>query len=192
MRFSPLLVSNSIIQPLRYFFSNYAGADFKYNLDEKITKIEIGAVNDFNKIPVGVKPRVLVNRGTFQIRSTGLDDSQATAKSTLETKGLTDKKNMVFIFGEASVLIESFHEGSVELLTDMVTHFLVWSKPFLCNTQGFKNFATPMTVTEPKVSKEETEVFQTIITVPYMMEEHWQVKSDALKLKDFFITLAST
>jgi hypothetical protein len=192
MRFSPLLISNLIIQPIRYFFSYYAGTDFKYDSDEKITKIDIGAVNDFNKIALGIKPRILINRGTFEIRSTGLDDSMAEAKTMNQTKGLVDKKNMVLINGAASIIVEAHNEGSVELLTDMVSHFLIWTKPFICNTQGFKNFATPMTVSEPKVTKEDTEYFQTTITVPYMVEEVWQVKSDALKLKDFFITLAGS
>jgi hypothetical protein len=187
MRFSPILVSNLIILPLRYFFSHYAGSDLKYDSDPATSKIEIGSVNDFNKIEIQAKPRVMVNRGSYSITKTGLTDSMAEGETMNETKGLRDERNMVFINGSASVMIESMNEGTGELVTDMVSHFLVWCKPFICNTQGFKDFASPLTVSDPQVGREDKEIFQTTISVPYMMEEHWNVKTDALKLKGFFL-----
>jgi len=189
MRFSPLLISNLIVKPLRYFFSNYAGEDFLYDSDPKKTKIEIGSINDFHKIAIQEKPRILVNRGSFRYNGVGLDDNLAQGKSMFQTKGLQDKANMVLVQGEASVIVEARQEGTVELLADMVGHFLIWTRPFLCNTQGFKHFALPQTVSEPTLGKEDKEIFQVTIQVPYMMEEQWNVKSDALKLNEFFLTL---
>lgn len=190
MRFSPLLISNSIIHPLRYFFSNYATVDLKYNNDEKISLIDISVINDFHKSSLEQKPRILVSRGSFVITQTGLTDNLAAGKTLFQTKGIQDNTNMVFINGTATILIEARQEGTVELITDMVSHFLVWSKPFLCNTQGFKSFAIPMQISEPRVLQEDSEIFQVSISVPYTMEEQWNVKSDALKLNEFFTTFS--
>jgi hypothetical protein len=189
MRFSPLLISNLIIKPLRYFFSNYAGEDYKYDDDPTKTKIEVGSFNDLHKIPIQVKPRILVNRGSFAISHSGLSDNLAEGKTLFNTKGLQDNVYQVFISGMASITIEAREEGAVELLTDMVSHFLVWSRPFVMNTQGFKQFAMPLNISPPTLGKEDKEIFQTTLNVPYMMEEHWNVKSDALKLNEFYLTV---
>jgi hypothetical protein len=187
MRFSPILVSNLIIWPLRYFFSHYAGEDLKYDSNPATSKIEIGAINDFNKEELQAKPRILVNRGAYQIGKTGLTDSMASGKTNNETKGLEDKINMVFINGMATIIIESNSEGVCELVTDMVSHFLVWCRPIIMDTQGFKEFALPLSVSAPSAETEDREIFQVTLNVPYMMEEHWRVNTDALKIKGFFI-----
>ena len=192
MRFSPLLLTNLIVKPLRYFFSYYAGENLKYDSDEKVSRIEIGSVNDFNKIPLQIKPRILVNRGGFTYTHVGLTDNLLSAKASTDTKGLVDRSNMMLVQGQAMVIIESKNEGSVELLTDMATHFLVWSAPYICNTQGFKSFATPLGVGAPEVADEDREKFQVQITVPYLMEETWNINSDALKLNDFYFELAKS
>lgn len=189
MRFSPLLISHLLIKPLQYFFSFYAGPDLAYDSDPEKTKIEIGAYNDLHKIPIQMKPRILVNRGNFEVGKVGLTDNLAEGKKLFQTKGLTDVTNMVMINGTATVTIEARQEGTLELMTDMVAHFLVWSRPFICNTQGFKNFAMPLSVSQPTLGKEDKELFQATIMIPWTMEEHWNVKSDALKLNDFFLEL---
>lgn len=188
-RFSPLLISNLLIKPLRYFFSNYAGPDYLWDSDPKKTKIEIATYNDLNKIPVQEKPRILISRGTYTVTTSGLTDNTAQSKTVLETKGLKDEAYLVFINGNAAVTIEARNEGSVELMTDMVTHFLVWSRPQICDTQGFKNFAMPLTSTPPLLSKEDKEIFQVTLSIPYTMEENWNVKSEALKLNNFYMNL---
>lgn len=192
MRFSPLLITNLLIWPLRYFFSHYAGDDNKYDSDPKITKIEIGAVNDFHKIPVQTKPRVIINRGNYEVRGVGLTDNLAEAETLATTKGLINRNNMVFINGMATIAIEARQDGTVELLADMVSHFIVWSRPYICNTQGFKNFGLPLGVTSATVGKEDKEIFTVTISVPYTMEEQWTVKNDGLKLNNFYTNLASS
>lgn len=191
-RFSPLLVSNLLIHPMRYFFSFYAGDDFKYDNEDKKTKIEIGAFNDLHRVPIQQKPRILVNRGNYTITGSGLSDNLAQGKTVLETKGLRDHANMVFINGMATIVIEAKNEGSVETLADMVSHFFVWSRPFIMNTQGFKNFAMPLAVTAPTLDKEDKEKFQVTISIPYTAEEQWHVNSDALKLNNFYLSLVSS
>lgn len=177
---------------MQYFFSFYAGSDLQYDSDPEKTKIEIGAYNDLHKIPIQVKPRILINRGNFEVGKVGLTDNLAQGKRLFETKGLTDFTNMVLINGTATITVEARQEGTIELITDMVSHFLVWSRPFICNTQGFKNFALPLSVSAPTLGKEDKELFQTTIMIPYQMEEHWNVKSDALKLNDFYLTLSKS
>lgn len=189
MRFSPNFVSTLVIKPLRYFFTNYAGEKFKYSEDPAETKIDISSVNNFHKVALQDKPRILVDRGTYQISNTGLSDNMSEAKTKAETFGLENTTNMVLINGVVTITIEARQEGTCELLADMVSHFLVWSKPFICDSQGFKNFAVPMTVSSCNVTKEDTEVFQVVISSPYLMEESWQTKNDALKIGGFIQTL---
>lgn len=189
MRFSPILVGHLIIEPLRYFFHNYPNESLYWDEDPKKSKMEIGAFYSYYKLKIQEKPRILVSRGTYTISGTGLTDDLATGKSVFETKGLNNLTNMVMIDGMANILIEGRHEGTVELLGDMVTHFLVWSKPYICESQGFKKFAIPMQVTPPQANKEDAEILQININIPYYMEEQWNVKSDALKLNQFFLNL---
>lgn len=188
MRFSPLLITNLIVQPLRYFFHNYPlNNDLYWDEDPLKSKMDIGAMNEFHKLPIQEKPRVLVDRGSYTISNTGLSDDMAQSKTFNQTKGTQDTINMVFITGVATILLEARNEGTVELLADSVSHFLVWTKPFIAETQGFKKFFIPVQVSSPRVSKEDNEVFQVSISGPWFMEEQWNVKTDALKLNQFFI-----
>ena len=189
MRFSPNFIEALLIKPLKYFFANYAGSSLAYDDDEKKSLIDISSISDFNKEAVQRKPRILVDRGTYQIDRVGFSDSMAEAKSPFATYGLKDQKNMVLINGQAKIIVEARNRGTCELVTDMVTHFYVWSKPFLCNSQGIKNFGVPMLVSECVQDKEDTEIFQVSISFPYVLEELRQVNDDALKLKDFYMTI---
>lgn len=191
MKFSPIVVGSLIIEPLRYFFSNYTK---QYNLvwdkDEKKRTMEIAYINDFNKIPFEEKPRILVDRGQFRIDKSGVTDNMASAKSVFETKGLDDRKNFVLYSGAANIIVEAKNQGTCELLADMVIHLFLWSRPFICSSQGFKEFGMPMSVgpCEPD-SNEDTKKFRVSITMPYIHEEMWHVNNDALKIKNFIMTM---
>ncbi len=190
MRFSPLLVSSLIVKPLRYFFTNYAKqAELVWDEDPKISTIEIGTVNDFNGIKIESKPRILVGRGTYQIGKSGLTDNLAESKGVKELFGQSDRINMVYITGSIQVIIEAKNEGTCELIADMVSHFLIWSRPLLCDTQGFNELGMPMMVSDCTPDSEATEKFKVTISIPYTMEEDWRVRQDALKLKGFFTNL---
>jgi len=193
--FSPLVVTKLIVLPLRYFFSTYTGGyDLHWDKDEKKSTIEIGGINDFHKVPLQLLPRILVDRGDYQIIKTGLTDNMAQrfipAGTTVNNND--DRINMVFIQGQAQIIIEARNKGTCELVTDMVSHFIVWSRPFLCDTQGFKEFGLPMTVTTCSPDKEDTDKFKVIISFPYMMEEEWTVRQEALGLKGFFLSMTAT
>lgn len=191
MRFSPNFIEALLVKPLKYFFSSYAPPELTYDEDEKLSSIDISAISDFNKEATQLKPRILVDRGNFVIQGVGVSDNMAEQTSQYSTFGLTKKKNMVIISGQAKIIVEARNRGTCELVTDIVTHFYAWSKPFICDSQGFKNFGIPMQVSECSQSKEDTEIFQVNIGLPYVMEELWEVNDDALKLKNFFLTLST-
>ncbi len=185
MLFSPILIPTLIIEPLRYYFSTYGkGAELYWDKDEKKRTIDVSHINDYYKIPLQEKPRVLVDRGSFQISKTGLSDNLAQQKSLKETEGLRDKVNMQIYQGTAIVLVEARNMGTCEILSDMVHHFLTWSRPDICDSQGFKEFAMPMNVsTCSPTDREDTEKFQIQIQVPWIREEHWRVRDDGPILK---------
>jgi len=191
MKFSPNFIETLLLEPLRYFFSKYAPPDLVYNKDDALTEIGIYSISDFNKELIQGKPRIIVDRGYYNIAPTGITDNLAEQVSLFQTKGLTDKKNLVLISGQVKITIEARNRGTCELVTDMVTHFFAWSKPYICNSQGFKNFGLPMQVGGCEISKDDTEIFQVNISFPYIMEELWEVKDDALKLKDFYSTITN-
>lgn len=188
-RFSPSFVEALLLKPLMYFFANYAGPDLVYDEDEKLSMIDIGPINDFYKKAIQQKPRVIVDRGPFQIQGSGLSDNLAEGQSPYASMGLKNQKNLVFINGQAKIIVEARQLGACELVTDMVTHFYIWSRPYICDSQGIKNFGIPMNVSSCMADKDDTEIFRVTIDIPYIFEEAWQVNDDAVKLKNFYMNL---
>lgn len=190
--FSPVDLSSLIRDPLCYFFSVYGGpSKFFWDPDEKKRTVEIEFLNNLHKITYNERPRILIDRGGYQVGKTGLTDNLATAKPFSETKGLTDRMNFIMYSGQAQVIVEAVQQGSCEILTDMVQHFLLWTKPYLCETQAFKDFAYPMTVgsCELDAAAEGKEKFRNTISVPWMREERWIVKNDSVKIKEFTLNM---
>jgi len=187
--FSPLLVSKLIIEPLRYFFSNYTkDYDLVWDSDEKVRTIEVDHLNNFHKIAIQKNPRVLIGRGDYQINKVGITDNLAEAlPATLN--GSDDRINMVLVSGSAQIVIEARNQGTCDLISDMVSHFIIWSRPFLCDTQGFKEFGLPMVVSDCTPDQEDKEKFKVVISIPYLMEEKWTIRQEALSLKSFFISM---
>lgn len=193
MIFSPVLLSSLIIEPLRYFFSQAPKIEngLYWNPDEKISNMEIGSVNDFHAIPLQKKPRILVNRGNYVITKSGLTDNLTQAPGIVASKGAMDHKNMVWVNGMAQIIIEAQQEGTCELMTDMVTHFIAGTRPIIMNTLNFNDFGLDMNVSTCDVDKEDIEKFKVVISIPYRFEDHWQVKFDAIKFKSMYVTLVN-
>jgi hypothetical protein len=182
-----------MVEPLKFFFKQFPqeeGALF-WDPDEKKTTIEIGTVNDFNKVPLQIKPRILVNRGNYTISKSGLTDNMTQAPGIKSVFGASERKNMVWVNGVAQIIIESTQEGTCELITDMVTHFIAGTRPFICNDMGFKEFGLDMGVSSCEVDREDTEKFKVVLNVPYSYEDHWMVRFDAIKFKAMYLTLMS-
>ena len=192
MKFSPILTSSLIINPLRYFFATYTSQyGFLWDPNEKISTMEIGSVNDFNEIPLQQKPRILVNRGTYVLSKAGLSDNRLDGKDLFATGGLDNKKNTIWINGQASITIETTNEGTCEMLTDMVSVFLVWARPLICSTQGFNELGLPMQISECVVNREDREKFTATLTFPYVVEQQWRVDLDPIKFKSMLVNLTS-
>ena len=89
MRFSANFIEALLVKPLKYFFSNYAPAELRFNEDEKVSSIDISSMSDFNKEATQKKPRILVDRGPFRIDGVGLSDNMVEKESAFTTLGLT-------------------------------------------------------------------------------------------------------
>lgn len=191
MNFSPLLLSSLVVEPLRYFFSQMPKKEdgLFWDPDEKVTKLDIGTVNDFHKIEVQTKPRILVNRGNYTIGKVGLSDNMVEAKGIKELHGKSERTNATRIEGMMQIIIETSQEGSCELITDMVTHFIAGTRPLLAMSQGFHDFGLPMSVSACEVDKEDTEKFKVTMNIPYSYEDIWQVTFDAVKYKSMYLTI---
>lgn len=189
MKFNPALLTKLMVEPMRYFYANYTPDTLRWHPDEKIGNIEIDSINNYNKVAIQAKPRILVGRGQFQVRSTGLTDNLAQGKTIGETRGTKDRVNMILLDGVTQILLEARSEGVCEMLADLTYHFLIWTSPVLCDSLGFKNFANNLAISPLTPNKEDTEIFQCTINVPWQREEHWHVTNQASQLKDFILKI---
>ncbi len=196
MQFSNGIITPLIVQPLRYYFSKYtADSNIYWDEDEKKRTIDIGEAFDFNKVPFQEKPRVIVARGPYAMSKVGLTDNLAMAKSFSTTGGRKDYSNMLLYNGSASALVEARNKGTCELVADMVSHFIAWTRPLLCDSQGWKEFGLPMTVSDCVMQgDEDTGVvkFQIQIQIPWMREEHWRFQDDGMLLKNILMSVTPT
>lgn len=187
MNFYNGIIAPLIIEPLRYFFSTYsASTNLIWDEDEKKRTMDIGESFDFNKIALQEKPRIIVTRGVYTIAKTGLSDNLAEGVPFSTTGGRKDNTNMVFYQGEATITIEARNKGTCEILADMTSHFIVWTRPALCDSQGWKEFGLPMNVSDVAMLQDEdagVPKFQINISIPWMKEEHWRTQNDGVILK---------
>jgi hypothetical protein len=193
--FSIGAVAQAIIVPLRYYFSTYSlGANFVWNEDERLRTMDIFESQDLNRIPLGEKPRVVVTRGGFSAAGTGLSNNLATGVSFGAKKGDQYNQNMAMYQGQATVLIEARTKGACELLSDMVTHFIIWSQPLLCDTQGWKQFGLPLSVSDCNITAGEDPgivKFQVQVNVPWLKEERWLARTDGPELKKLLLEVTN-
>ena len=190
MAFSPAFISACIVDPIRYLYHIYAPEELRWTSDHMKSMIEIDTINNFNKEKIQAKPRILISRGGYEKNHTGLSDNLTESKGPYQLKGLHDETRMILVNGMAQILIQARNEGTCEKICDLTEHFLQWTSPFLCNTYGFKMFGFPLQVSPCTPNKEDQEIFEISIGVPWMKEEHWNVKDDALKLKGFSLLVS--
>jgi len=192
MQFSPLTIPTLILVPLRYYFSVYGERNkVVWDEDPKKRSVEIEDINNLHKIPLEERPRILVSRGTYRMDKTGVSDNMAMGKPYSETRGIDNRINMIIYSGTAQILIEARQLGVCELLTDMVSHFIAWTRPMLCDSRGFKEFGLPMQISDCQLlsKAENDEKFQVQIQFPYIKEEQWKVRNDGVLLKAINMSL---
>ncbi len=187
MQFYNGVIAPLIIEPLRYHFQTYTKAsNLIWDKDEKIRTLDIGESFDFNKVALQDKPRIIVTRGAYAINKVGLTDNLAEAKSMNVTGGLKDNVNMLIYSGTATITVEARNKGTCELLLDMTSHFIAWTRPILCDSQGWKEFGLPMAISDIAILMDEDPGiprFQANISIPWMREEHWRYQNDGITLK---------
>lgn len=188
MYFSPAYISSLIVEPLRFFYANYGTQELLWDEDPKISTVEIDTINNYNKLGIQVKPRILISRGGYVISPTGLTDNMAEATSS-RNPGIKSEKRFLLVEGMAQVLVESANEGTCEKLVELTENFLSRSGPTIASVQGFKQFAFPLSVSPCTPSKEDAEIFQCTISIPWRKETHYLVKEDGLDFKNFLMTL---
>lgn len=190
MNFSPEYLATYIVRPLRFLFKHYGTSDLVWTDDPATTGIEIDTINNYNLIPIQQKPRILVSRGQYSVQPVGLTDNMAEGIGTRASLGLPKRTNKFFINGVAQVLIQARNEGTCERMVNLAQHFLAWTGPMLADTYGFKSTFVPMNISPCVPSKEDTELFNCTMNLPWSKEEHWIVQSgDEIKIKNFITTL---
>lgn len=189
--FSPLVLYSLIRDPLVYYFSNYEPGNIHYDTDETKSDLLITSVDNYTEDKIQTKPRLLIDRGSFQISSFGIGAGMAEANGPYNNFGSTDTVYRYSIDGQAQITVEARNLGTVELLTDIVSKFIAWSSPILCLTQGFKKFGMPLNVSPPGRGAEDTEIFQVLITLPWSTEALFHTYFDAVKLKAFYMSMGT-
>ena len=190
MNFSPAYISSLIVHPLRYLYGRYAESEITWNEDPKISSIEIDTINNFNKIAIQAKPRILVSRGEYSIRPMGISDNMAESSSSRDSGPKIDRR-FLMVSGVSQILIEAANEGTCERLVEKTENFLAMSGPAIANYHGFKQFATPLSVSSCTPGREEVEIFSCTINVPWVKELSFQVVEDGLEFKNFIISITS-
>lgn len=193
MQFYSGIIAPLIIGPLRYYFSNYTRqTNIYWDEDEKLRTIDIGESFDFNKVSLQQKPRIIVTRGAYGISKVGITDNLAQSRPMNETGGRKDYINMVLYQGNATITVEAKTKGTCELILDMTSHFICWTRPILCDSQGWKEFGLPMAISDIGVTQDEdpgVSKFQANISIPWIKEEQWRYQTDGIELKKVFSDL---
>lgn len=172
--FSPNQLQQLVVQPLRYFFGREnTPPNLIWNSNPELSKLSIFGANDVNKLELATNPRIVVERGGYGIDKVGLTDNLAEQRTLKETLGKIEKKNAVMIRGGVNIYIDSRSEGECNMIADMVSHFICWTRPFICNEIGFKEFGLPMSISPCGFARDSVEVFRIQINVPFITEEVW-------------------
>ena len=188
---SPAYLSALIVEPLRWFFERHVPKDIAWNSDPAISSIEIDTINNFNKILIQAKPRILISRGGYSISGTSISDSLFSGKSFTETKGLKYSEHLNMLNGVSQILIEARSEGVVERILDITSHFVSWTGPLICTTHNFKQFGANLNISPCTPGKDDTEIFQASINVPWSREEIYKSSTEGIQLKQFLLRLTS-
>ena len=190
MKFSPGYVATLIVSPLRFLYSRYATPDLVWKDDPKLSTIEIDTINNFNKIAIQAKPRILISRGEYTIQPSGLTDNMAEGSSSRDP-GMRIERKLLLVSGVAQVLVEAVNEGTCEKIVEITENFLGMSGPMIMNYHGFKRFAMPMSVSACTPSREDSEIFQCTINVPWMKEMSFQTMEDGIEFKQFLLGITN-
>jgi hypothetical protein len=196
-KYNPLAVTASFVGPLRYWFGTYgASQQAQWTEDPNTRQIEIEYANNLHKVPIQERPRILIDRGPVSVTKSGLDEDLATAKPFSQTRGIMDRTNFLLYNGSIQMIVEARQQGTCEKIADMACHFLAWSRPFICGSQGLREAVFPMDIGNCQLlpMSEDDEKYSITVNMPFMHEERWHVGNQGIILKDiqYQLSLAAT
>jgi hypothetical protein len=186
-KYNPLGVTAAFIAPLRYWFMTQgAKQQAQWTEDINTRQIEIEYSNNLHKIPIQERPRILIDRGPVSVTKSGLDEDLAVGAPMSQTHGLMQRENFLLYNGSIQMIVEARQQGTCEKIADMACHFLAWSRPLICSSQGFREAVFPMDIGPCQLlpASEDDEKFQVVVNMPFMHEERWNVRNDGIILKD--------
>lgn len=192
------LIVPAIVEPLRYFFSNPdSGTGLVWDPDPMKRTVDVRGTFSIDEVPAELPPRVVVSRGAFSCGSEfgGVNHSLYRDTGTFkERKGDKDAEYYRVYRGASVVMIEARSKGVCELLTDMTLHFLAWSSPIICDSLGFKEFATNLSISDCNARQAAQEGstgyrYETTIQVPWLKEELFRVRTSNPTLKEVLLNL---
>lgn len=192
------MIAPTIIQPLRYFFSNPdSGTNLIWSEDPSLRTIDIQESFQTNSTPPVGSPRILVSRGGFMggRLQGGISHNLAHENSPFSVRrGDADSTQICFYAGNASVSIEARSKGVCELITDMTLHFLIWSRPTICEAGGWSEFGDVIQVSDCQgISGDQEgsggEIFRASLSVPWKKEERWIRKTSNPELKEVILNI---
>lgn len=186
--FNPPMVASVIRDTLRFLFETGAPDRLKYNREPKQSEVVISlTLDDTTEDAEQSKPRILIDRGPYTASGIGITDSMTTGLRTgIASQSIRDEF-MNMIGGSCSIKIIAYNKGVCEELAYLVMTFLVWSRPMITNTLGFKNLASPLSASPLMQDRDDKDKFVIELNVPYMTEMRWMSEELGTKLKGFLL-----
>lgn len=186
--FNPPMVATVIRDTLRFLFETGAPDRLKYNREPKDSQVVIAlTLDDTTDAAEQSKPRILVDRGAFAASGIGITDSFTSGLFDSQGVKSTRDEYMNMINGACNIKVVAYNKGTCEELAYLVATFLVWSRPMITNTLGFKNLASPLSVSPLMLDRDDKNKFIIELNVPYMTEMRWMSEELGPKLKGFLL-----
>lgn len=187
--YSPLYTVTFIKDLLRQMYYEYGGTAYAWNEDERKSKIIINTVNDTTHQGRAQQlPRILIQRGPTEVHSQFINNNTERVEGGGISAGGTEYFRQD-VSGYLNLIIEARNEGTCEEISEFTRRFICWSKPFIEAQFGFQAFAKQLTVSECSMDREDTEKFKISISIPYIIEDRWQMTGDLTRLNHIFYNL---
>lgn len=188
--FNPPMVTSCVRDTLRFLFEIAAPDRLKYNSDPKQSTVAInGSFDEHQENPEARIPTITINRGGYQSRPIGLDNSLAEGYRNPETGELTKRSYLNLVEGQLSIRVIAYNLGTCEEMAYLVMTFLNWSRPHICDSLGFKNIAAPVQVSPVMMDKDDKDRFTIELNIPYLTEMMWVDENIGVKIKGFLTEL---
>lgn len=184
--FNAPMVASCLRDTLRFLFELSAPDRLKYNSEPKDSKIAINLSFDHHPdSDLEKRPNITVNRGGYSSRPVGVTDSMVEGYRDPKTGQLTKKSYLNLIEGQVVLRVTAWEMGVCEELAFLAQTYIMWSRPYITNSLGFKNIAAPIMVSPVAMDRDDKTKFIIEITIPYTTEMAWMDERVGVKIKGF-------